>query len=61
MTAEHLAKMYGLNYITATDEKSLESGLNQLYAENNKAGILEIFTPTTENDTILKQFFKELV
>ncbi len=61
LTAEHLAKMYGLNYITATDEKSLESGLNQLYAENNKAGILEIFTPTTENDTILKQFFKELV
>ncbi|MBD0725474.1 2-succinyl-5-enolpyruvyl-6-hydroxy-3-cyclohexene-1-carboxylic-acid synthase [Flavobacterium sp. L1I52] len=61
LTAEHLAKMYGLNYFTATDEKSLESGLKQLYAENNKAGILEIFTPTTENDTILKQFFKELV
>lgn len=61
LTAEHLAKMYGLNYFTATDEKSLESGLNQLYAENIKAGILEIFTPTTENDTILKQFFKELV
>ncbi|WP_026714223.1 2-succinyl-5-enolpyruvyl-6-hydroxy-3-cyclohexene-1-carboxylic-acid synthase [Flavobacterium daejeonense] len=61
LTAEHLAKMYGLNYFKASDEKSLESGLNQLYANNNQPSILEIFTPTTENDTILKQFFKELV
>jgi 2-succinyl-5-enolpyruvyl-6-hydroxy-3-cyclohexene-1-carboxylate synthase len=61
LTAEHLATMYGLTYISATDKESVYSGLNQLYANNNLPTILEIFTPTTENDVILKQFFKELV
>ena len=61
LTAEHLAKMYGLDYITATDENSLEVGLKQLYVQNDKPCILEVFTPTVENDAILKQFFKELV
>jgi 2-succinyl-5-enolpyruvyl-6-hydroxy-3-cyclohexene-1-carboxylate synthase len=61
LTAEHLAKMYGLEYIIAADENSLKNGLKQLYAQNTKAAILEVFTPTTENDVILKQFFKELV
>lgn len=60
LTAEHLAKMYGFEYSTATNEASLESGLKQLYAQNNQASILEVFTPTVENDLILKQFFKEL-
>ncbi len=59
-TAEQLAKMYGLGYITATNESDLVSGLKQLYAQNNQAIILEIFTPTLENDVVLKQFFKEL-
>lgn len=60
LTAEHLAKMYGLDYFTATNEASLESSLKQFYAQNSKAVILEIFTPTVENDAVLKQFFKEL-
>ncbi|RVT74935.1 2-succinyl-5-enolpyruvyl-6-hydroxy-3-cyclohexene-1-carboxylic-acid synthase [Flavobacterium sufflavum] len=60
LTAEHLAKMYGLDYFTATNEASLESGLKQFYAQNSKAVILEIFTPTVENDAVLKQFFREL-
>ncbi|WP_140486004.1 2-succinyl-5-enolpyruvyl-6-hydroxy-3-cyclohexene-1-carboxylic-acid synthase [Flavobacterium sp. GSA192] len=60
LTAEHLAKMYGLYYFTATDVPSLEGSLKQFYAQNSKAVILEIFTPTVENDAVLKQFFKEL-
>ena len=60
LTAEHLAKMYGFDYFTATNEASLESGLKQFYAQNSMLVILEIFTPTVENDAILKQFFKEL-
>ncbi|APA00752.1 2-succinyl-5-enolpyruvyl-6-hydroxy-3-cyclohexene-1-carboxylic-acid synthase [Flavobacterium commune] len=60
LTAEHLAKMYGLDYFTATDVPSLEGSLKQFYAQNSKAVILEIFTPTVENDAVLKQFFKEL-
>ncbi|MBA0883079.1 2-succinyl-5-enolpyruvyl-6-hydroxy-3-cyclohexene-1-carboxylic-acid synthase [Flavobacterium undicola] len=61
LTAEHLAKMYGFEYNTATNETSLENGLKQLYAQNNQASILEVFTPTLENNCVLLQFFKELV
>jgi 2-succinyl-5-enolpyruvyl-6-hydroxy-3-cyclohexene-1-carboxylate synthase len=61
LTAEHLAKMYKLNYFTANNVASLEEGIKKLYSDNNAAGILEVFTPTLENDAILKQYFKELV
>lgn len=61
LTAEHLAKMFGFNYTIASDEFSLEKGLAHFYSQNEKPGILEIFTPTLENDSILLQYFKELV
>ncbi len=61
LTAEHLAKMYGFEYNTASDETSLAAGLKTFYAQNDKPSILEIFTPTRENDKILLQYFKELV
>lgn len=60
LTAEHLAKMYGLDYAVATDEMSLTNGLDFLYAQNDKPAILEVFTPTVDNNTILLQYFKEL-
>ncbi|MDW8848826.1 2-succinyl-5-enolpyruvyl-6-hydroxy-3-cyclohexene-1-carboxylic-acid synthase [Flavobacterium sp. MMLR14_040] len=61
LTAEHLAKMYKMNYLTATDLKSLNEGIDSLYSQNNTPAILEIFTPTLENNFILNQFFKELI
>ncbi len=61
LTAEHLAKMYGFEYNIASDEASLATSLTALYAQNEKPSILEIFTPTLENDSILLQYFKELV
>ncbi|RUT68147.1 2-succinyl-5-enolpyruvyl-6-hydroxy-3-cyclohexene-1-carboxylic-acid synthase [Flavobacterium cupreum] len=61
LTAEHLAKMYKLNYFTATDEDSLVKNIESLYEANDAPCILEVFTPTFENDVILKQYFKELV
>lgn len=61
LTAEHLAKMYGFEYSIASDETSLEASLTALFAQNEKPSILEIFTPTLENDSILLQYFKELV
>ncbi|WP_281336046.1 2-succinyl-5-enolpyruvyl-6-hydroxy-3-cyclohexene-1-carboxylic-acid synthase [Flavobacterium eburneipallidum] len=60
LTAEHLAKMYGFEYSIASDESSLESSLKELYAQNERPSILEIFTPTLENNKILLQYFKEL-
>jgi 2-succinyl-5-enolpyruvyl-6-hydroxy-3-cyclohexene-1-carboxylate synthase len=61
LTAEHLAKMYGLDYSIANDEISLSKGLDLIYAQNEKPSILEVFTPTLENNSILLQYFKELV
>jgi 2-succinyl-5-enolpyruvyl-6-hydroxy-3-cyclohexene-1-carboxylate synthase len=61
LTAEHLAKMYGFEYTIASDEASLETRLKAFYAQNDKPSILEIFTPTRENDSILLQYFRELV
>jgi 2-succinyl-5-enolpyruvyl-6-hydroxy-3-cyclohexene-1-carboxylate synthase len=59
LTAEHLAKMYGFNYYTASTELTLEKGLSSLFS-NNQLAILEIFTPTLENDKILNDYFKAL-
>ena len=61
LTSEHLAKMYQMNYFSANDLVSLEKNIKLLYNENDAPGILEIFTPTLNNDKILLQFFKELV
>ena len=61
LTAEHLAKMYGFEYCIASDEASLAISLTALYAQNEKPSILEIFTPTLKNDSILLQYFKELI
>ena len=61
LTAEHLAKMYQMNYFTATDLPSLEKSITSFYEINDKPNILEIFTPTSENDVILKQYFRELI
>lgn len=61
LTAEHLAKMYGFKYSIASDEGSLATSLDVLYKQNEKPSILEIFTPTLKNDSILLQYFKELI
>ena len=60
LTGEKLANMYDFDYAIASDELSLEAGIKTLYSNNNKPSILEVFTPTRENDKVLLQFFKEL-
>lgn len=61
LTAQHLAKMYGFNYLTASTETTLENSLNELFSNADKPTLLEVFTPTLENDKVLLQYFKELV
>jgi len=61
LTAEHLARMYHINYFTARDVNSLENGIKALYNSDAEPAILEVFTPTQENDKILKNYFKHLV
>lgn len=61
LTAEPLAKMYDFEYSIASDETSLTKSLKAFYENNDKPSILEIFTPTRENNKILLQYFRELV
>lgn len=61
LTAEHLAKMYGFEYITASNEPTLGVGLKKLCKQNEKPVLLEVFTPTKENDKILNGYFKSLI
>jgi 2-succinyl-5-enolpyruvyl-6-hydroxy-3-cyclohexene-1-carboxylate synthase len=60
LTAQHLAKMYGLDYFTATDANEVENGLAGLYSAD-KPSLLEIFTPEKLNDSVLKEYFNSLV
>jgi 2-succinyl-5-enolpyruvyl-6-hydroxy-3-cyclohexene-1-carboxylate synthase len=61
LTAEHLAKMYGFEYVTASNEEHLEVALHSIFDKNEKPVLLEVFTPMLENDKILLDYFKNLV
>lgn len=60
LTAAQLANMYQFDYFIASDETSLSQGLSDLYKQNSKPSILEVFTPTRINDSILLDYFKNL-
>ncbi|MEY2691861.1 MAG: hypothetical protein RIT03_251 [Bacteroidota bacterium] len=56
-TAQHLATMYGFDYLTASSDESLSEAYRQLWQQNDKPVLLEIFTPTLANDGYLNDFF----
>lgn len=58
LNASKLAEMYGFNYASTDNEADLEIELNQFYTNNLQPQILEIFTPSRENDDILLNYFK---
>lgn len=60
LTAEHLAKMYSIDYLIASSEETLKSKLKNFY-ELQKPAILEVFTPTKINNEYLLDYFKHLV
>lgn len=60
LSAEHLAKMYGFNYFSASDQASLEISQREFYAQNDRPSIFEIFTPEKRNDKVLKDYFAQL-
>lgn len=60
LTAEHLCKMYGLSYQTASNENDLKLELQSFYNECNQPKLLEVFTPRKLNDTVLLDYFKAL-
>ncbi len=60
LTAEHLAKMFGYNYVSVSNLEELTNGLNDFYLESEQPKIMEVFTPKEINDVVLKNYFKNL-
>ncbi|MDG1226607.1 MAG: thiamine pyrophosphate-dependent enzyme, partial [Polaribacter sp.] len=60
LTAEHLCKMYGLDYLQANSTETVAAQLENFYELSEKPKILEIFTPSKENNLILKEYFKNI-
>mgnify|MGYP006203003393 CR=1 FL=1 len=61
LTAEQLAAMYRFGYRKASTIETLEKELKAFFAETEVPQILEVFTPTYENDKLLKDYFRKLV
>ncbi|GAA4271771.1 2-succinyl-5-enolpyruvyl-6-hydroxy-3-cyclohexene-1-carboxylic-acid synthase [Aquimarina gracilis] len=61
LTAEHLCKMFGFEYHTADNNEDLIRGVKEIYQNNNKPQLLEIFTPRKTNDSTLIDYFKYFI
>ena len=60
LTAEHLCKMHQFEYQKAYSKETVSKELNGFFETSSKPKILEIFTPSAENDLILKTYFKHI-
>nr|WP_321235618.1 thiamine pyrophosphate-binding protein [uncultured Psychroserpens sp.] len=58
LTAKQLCEMYQFEYVTAYDEDQLKMALKSFYNSSAQPRLLEVFTPRTENDEILLNYFK---
>lgn len=61
LTAEHLAKMHGFQYLVADKAETLDQQLDLLWKTNDQPCILEVHTPTTTNNEVLKSYFNNLI
>ena len=60
LTAEHLSLMFGLEYSAAHNLKTLQQKMVNFYDTSDKPKILEIFTPSDQNDLVLKAYINNL-
>lgn len=58
LTAEYLCKMHQLEYQKAYSTETVTKELSRFFETSEKPKILEIFTPSAENDQVLKDYFK---
>ncbi|WP_103068438.1 2-succinyl-5-enolpyruvyl-6-hydroxy-3-cyclohexene-1-carboxylic-acid synthase [Aquimarina sediminis] len=61
LTAVHLCKMFGFEYRMAHTYEELIQSTRDIYKNNNRPQLLEIFTPRKENDGTLIDYFKHFV
>ena len=60
LTAEALCELHHFHYYKATDENELVVILDTFYDSGKMPKLLEVFTPNTINDKVLKNYFKFL-
>ena len=59
LTAEHLCNMFGFEYAMASDLDAVKKGLENFY-EGHQPKLLGIFTPSDQNDLVLKEYINYL-
>ena len=57
LTARQLSEMFNIKYYTAKNEIELKAELKSFYQLEKEPKLLEIFTPNTMNDKVLKMYF----
>ena len=57
LTARQLSEMFNFKYYVATNDDELIEQIKSFYQIENKPKLLEIFTPNTINDKVLKRYF----
>lgn len=60
LTAAQLCEMYQIEYSTANNLNELNVSLSDFYTESERPKLLEVFTPSQENDEVLKEYFKAI-
>jgi 2-succinyl-5-enolpyruvyl-6-hydroxy-3-cyclohexene-1-carboxylate synthase len=60
ISAKKLVEFYGWDYLSAHDEKSLESELIRFFSTDTRKTVLEIFTPNQLNSQALASYFSYL-
>lgn len=58
--AEGLAKAFGLEYFSASNENELKQALTEFYSPDQKAAVLEVFTDAEVNVKVFRELFKEV-
>ena len=58
LTAEHLAKMFGFEYIIVENQNELENELIDFYKDSERPKIMEINTSNVENAEIQRKYFE---
>ena len=58
--AEGLAKAFGLEYFSASNERELTRALQEFYLPGQKAAVLEVFTDAELNVSVFRELFRKV-
>ena len=57
LTAEPISNLHGFEYVSANTVEELDLALDCFYNQSSRPKLLEVFTPSSENDRILLSYF----